>query len=72
MISESKSRPRGMRVLFGLYFMLSNFYRLDCHNKICIASSKSYNATSTDIAFENRICFDLVMVIERACLLIDF
>ena len=37
-VSQMEAKfTKGMWVLFGSFFMFSNFYQLDLHNKTCIA-----------------------------------
>ena len=58
-----------MWVLFGSFFMFSNFYELDSHNNICVAPTNlRWNICKNRI--ENRSSPYLVMVIGSACLLI--
>jgi hypothetical protein len=56
-------------VLFGLFFMFSNFYQLDLHNKTCVVLV-IHNEASSKIISDNQTSHDLVMVIISACLLI--
>ena len=67
MISEYESRPHRMRVLFGLFSMFSNFYRLDFHNKTCVPSSKSYKATPTNTALKIKPILILWLSKEHVC-----
>ena len=56
-------------MLFGLFSMFSNFYRLDLHNKIHVAFSK-FMMELLQNQIENWTSLDLVMVIGSACLLV--
>ena len=59
-----------MWVLFGSFFMFSNFYQLDLHNETRVAiTNLQWNARNNRI--ENRPYLDVVMVIESSCLLIS-
>ena len=37
LLLDSTTLMYGMWVLFGFYFMFSNLYQLDLHNKTCVA-----------------------------------
>ena len=56
-------------MLFGLFSMFSNFYRLDLNNKIHVAFSK-FMMELLQNQIENWTSLDLVMVIGSACLLV--
>ena len=56
-------------MLFGLFSMFSNFYRLDLYNKIHVAFSK-FMMELLQNQIENWTSLDLVMVIGSACLLV--
>ena len=59
----------GMWVWFGLIFMFSNFYRLDLHNKTCVAwANPQWNICKNRI--ENRTSPYVVMGTRGACFLI--
>ena len=51
------------------FFMFSNFYRLDLHNKLCVASMNLQCSISKNW-IEDQISHDFVMVIRNACLAI--
>ena len=59
-----------MWVLFNLFFMFSNFYRLDLHNKTRVALA-NLQSNIFENQIENWIFPYLVMIIIHACLLIS-
>ena len=60
-----------MCMLFGSFFMFSNFYQLYLHNITRVALA-NLPCTLCKTQIENRISLDLVMVIGSACLLISY
>ena len=64
MINQGHSNaPLATCVLFGLFFVFSNFYRLEFHNKMCVASTNLWWRISK-ICFENQSSLDFDMFIE--------
>ena len=62
-----------MWVLFELFLMFTNFYRLDLHNKTCVALANLQGNHSNKTPTTNRTLFDLVKVTRSACsMFVDF
>ena len=61
-----------MWVSFNLFFMFSNFYyQLESQNNTCFPSSTlQWNINQTPV--ENQTSPLLVMIIEHACMSVDF
>ena len=57
-------------MLVGLFFMFSNFYRLDVHNKTRVAIANLRRKLCKN-RIENHTSPSLVIVIRSACLLVS-
>ena len=55
-----------MRVLFGSFFLFSNFYQLYLQNKCCVALANLWWSISKN-QIDNWASLDLVMDIQSAC-----
>ena len=66
----SNSTLFSMCLLFGKFFVFSNFYQLDIHNKICVAlANLQRNICKNRI--ENRMPPNLILIVKSVGLLIS-
>jgi hypothetical protein len=71
LLRPSYLHPQGNWLLFGLFFMLSNSYRFDLHNKLCATLTKSTMKHPKN-QIENHTSPNLVMIIGSDHILFDF